>query len=87
MAVFSYRDHVTVGIGDEIKLPDIRMFPGSKYSVECNRIKNGKEESDHWEINNDNLEGAYMTWKKEHWEQLFDPFKVKILRLAIKRVE
>ena len=87
MAVFSCRDYVTVGIGDEIELPDIRMRPGSKYRVECNWIKNGKKEGDHWEINNDNLEGVYMTWRKEHWEQLFDPFKVKILRLTINRIE
>ena len=87
MTVFSYRDHVTVGIGDEIKLPDIRMCPGSKYRVECNWIKNGKEEGGYWEINNDNLEGAYMAWRKEHWEQLFDPFKVKILRLTVNRIE
>jgi hypothetical protein len=56
MAAFSYRDHATVGIGDEIKLPDIRMGQGSKYRVECDWIKNGKEEGDHWEINSDNLE-------------------------------
>jgi hypothetical protein len=72
---------------DSILLPEIKMNPGSKYWIDSKWTRDGKEESGHWEIKNDSMEGAYMIWRKENWEQLFDPFKVKITSLTISRIQ
>lgn len=87
MAEFSCEKSVVIKPGDPVILPEIKMLPGSKYWVECKWIRDGKEESGHWEIKNDSMEGAYMIWRKENWGQLFDPFKVKITSLTINRIQ
>lgn len=87
MAEFQYRRPVVIKPGDPIILPEIKIDPGSKYWVECKWSRDGREESGHWEIKNVDMEGAYMLWRKENWEQLFDPFKVKILSLMISRMQ
>ena len=87
MAEFISINPSTVFQGDSIVLPEIKMLPGSKYWVECKLTRDGKEDSGHWEIKNDSMEGAYMIWRKENWEQLFDPFKVKITSLTISRIQ
>lgn len=87
MAEFNCEKSVIIKPGDPVILPEIKMLPGSKYWVECKWTRDGKEESGHWEIKNDSIEGAYMIWRKENWEQLFDPFKVKITSLTISRIQ
>lgn len=89
MAEFSVPEARAVVPGEEIVLPEIQMGPGSKFWVEYKwmRIKDGAEGSGHWEIKNDSLEGAYTTWRKENWERLFDPLKIKILGLTITRTQ
>lgn len=89
MVEFSVPEARALFDGESIELPEIRMCPGSKFWVECTwtRMKDGAEGSGHWEIKNDSLEGAYTIWRKENWEQLFDPLKVKITRFTIIRIQ
>lgn len=86
MAEFIVPQPQVLMLDECIELSKIPTVHGSKWCVYCSWIRDGKEESGQWEIENDNIEEAYMLWRKNNWVQLFDPFKVRIISLEIKRI-
>ena len=85
MAEFTKIKEKAVRPEEEISIENDTVSHSNSFIIFCEWLeyKGCKQKTRYWVYTNMSEAEAFHQWRSETWEELFDPFKVKILELNI----